>query len=73
MAHCPGFALQNLVCCRSELSFSTDVLILSTIFLATDWRGFSSDRELLGRESGGELTCENEAQGATKGWIVAQS
>ena len=73
MAHCPGFSTSNLVCCRSELSFSTDVLILSTIFLAMDWRRFSTDPELLGRESGGELTCENEAQGAPKGWIVAQS
>jgi hypothetical protein len=29
-------ALQNLVCCRSELSFSTGGLNLSTVFLATD-------------------------------------
>jgi hypothetical protein len=29
-------ALQNKVCCRSELSFSTGSLNLSTVFLATD-------------------------------------
>jgi hypothetical protein len=35
-AYYPGFSTSNKVCCRSELSFSTGGLNLSTVFLATD-------------------------------------
>ena len=49
------FVLQNLVCCRRQLSFSTGALDLSTVFLATDRRRFSPDRELYAAKAAANL------------------